>query len=203
VTLDSPEQTAVLCVECQQGVLGADAELPVPGQDTGGLISRIERLLAAARTVKVPVVHATFEGHLGGRPTGTAPLWQEMGRRSGHWAPGHPGTEVLPELLRSDDVVLPRHHGLAPTTETELMPVLRSWGVRTVVLTGVSVNVTIPLAAGELAHHGFGVLVPTDAVGGSPPDYAEQALRHTVALLATLTTVDELEAAWAAHPRAG
>jgi nicotinamidase-related amidase len=198
VSLGRPEQTAVLCVECQQGVLGTDAELPVPGQDIGGLVTRIERLLDAARAVKVPVVHATFEGHLGGRPTGTAPLWLEQGRRSGHWAPGHPGTEVLPELLRSDDVLLPRHHGLAPTTETELMPVLRGWDVRTVVLAGVSVNVTIPLTAGELAHHGFSVLVPVDAVGGSPPDYAEQVLRHTVALLATLTTVDELAAAWAA-----
>lgn len=195
--LGTPEHTCVVCVECQQGVLGADSVLPVLRDDAGALLGRIALLLTGARAAGVAVMHATYEGHLGGRPTGTAPLWRSLGRRTASWAPGHPGTEVLPELLRPDDVVLPRHHGLCPTKESELMPVLRGWGVRTVVLVGVSVNVAIPLTAGDLSHQGFQVVVPTDAVSGTPAEYTGLALRHTIAMLATLTSTDDLLKHWA------
>ena len=37
---------------------------------------------------------------------------------------------------------------------------------------------------------------PTDAVGGTPADYVPKALRHTLSMLATLTSVDDLLAHW-------
>lgn len=196
--LGAPERTAVLCVECQRGVLGPDSVLPVLRNDAAPLIGRLDRLLRAARSAKMPIVHATFEGHLGGRPTGTAPLWRTLDERTAGWAPGHPSTEVLPELSDPGDLVLPRHHGLWPTRGSELIPLLHGFGVHTVVLTGVSVNVALPLTAADLAQEGFGVLVPKDAVAGTPADYAEHALRHTMAMLARLTTVDALIEHWAA-----
>nr|WP_232292104.1 isochorismatase family protein [Frankia sp. QA3] len=63
---------------------------------------------------------------------------------------------------------MPRRHGLSPTWRTELLPVLRCRGVRTIVLAGVSVNVALLLAAGETVQEGFGVVVPRDAVAGTP-----------------------------------
>jgi nicotinamidase-related amidase len=190
------ERTAVLCIECQRGVIGADSVLPVLRDDATPLIARLDRLLRAARSAKLPIVHATFEGHLGGRPTGTAPLWRTLDERTAGWAPGHPATEVLPELSDPGDLVLPRHHGLWPTSGSELIPLLRGFGVNTVVLTGVSVNVALPLTAADLGQAGFEVLVPRDAVAGTPVEYAEQALRHTMAMLARLTTVDALIECW-------
>jgi nicotinamidase-related amidase len=191
------ERTAVLCIECQRGVIGADSVLPVLRDDATPLIAQLDRLLRAARSAKLPIVHATFEGHLGGRPTGTAPLWRTLDERTEDWAPGHPATEVLPELSDPGDLVLPRHHGLWPTSGSELIPLLRGFGVNTVVLTGVSVNVALPLTAADLGQAGFEVLVPRDAVAGTPAEYAEQALRHTMAMLARLTTVDALIECWA------
>jgi nicotinamidase-related amidase len=195
--LGDPRHTAVVCVECQRGVLGPDSVLPVLRDDTGPLLAGLGRLLAGARASEATVVHATYEGGLGGsNPTGTAPLWRTLAPRTAHFAPGHPDTRVLPELLGEGDLVIPRHHGLCPTKGSELMPVLRGRGVRTVVLTGVSVNLALPLAAGDLVHEDFAVVIPTDAVGGTPPDYARLALRHTLAMLATLTSVDDLLAHW-------
>jgi nicotinamidase-related amidase len=190
------EPTAVLCIECQSGVLGAESVLPALRDDATPLIAGLERLLRAARSAKSPIVHATFEGHLGGRPTGTAPLWRALYERTKDWAPGHPATEVLPELSDPGDLVLPRHHGLWPTRDSELIPLLHGFGVTTVVLTGVSVNLALPLTAADLAQAGFEVVVPTDAVAGTPAEYAEQALRHTIAMLARLTTVDALVEKW-------
>jgi nicotinamidase-related amidase len=194
----TPATTAVVCVECQQGVLGPDSALPGLSSDSAGMLPAVERLVRCARAAGVPVVHATFEGRLGAVDPGTAPLWRTLGSRTAHWAPGDPATQVLPQLLDPDDLVLPRHHGLSPTWGTELLPVLRARGVRTIVFAGVSLNVALPLAVGETAHEGFRVVVPADAVAGTPAEYGHQVLRNTISMLATVTTVDALAAAWSA-----
>ena len=49
----------------------------------------------------------------------------------------------------------------------------------------------------ELLNHGYQVVLPRDAVCGIPADYADAVVDHTLALLATVTTVDDLTAAWA------
>ncbi|HEV7854327.1 MAG TPA: isochorismatase family protein [Mycobacterium sp.] len=189
--------TAVVCVECQNGVLGPDSVLPALAADSAGLVANLRRLLDGARERGVRVVHATYEGSLGGDPTGTARLWRALGPATAAWAPGRVETQVLPELLAPTDMVLPRHHGLFPTLDTELLPVLKGLGVRTVVLTGVSLNLALPTTAGHTTQAGFRLVVPRDAVGGTPMDYANGVLDNTIAVLGRITTVDELVAEWA------
>jgi nicotinamidase-related amidase len=189
--------TAVVCVECQNGVLGPDSVLPALAADSAGLVANLRRLLDGARERGVRVVHATYEGSLGGEPTGTARLWRALGPATAAWAPGRVETQVLPELLAPTDMVLPRHHGLFPTLDTELLPVLKGLGVRTVVLTGVSLNLALPTTAGHTTQAGFRLVVPRDAVGGTPTDYANGVLDNTIAVLGRITTVDELVAEWA------
>jgi nicotinamidase-related amidase len=188
---------AVVCVECQNGVLGPESVLPVLAADSGGLIAALRRLLEAARERGVRVVHATYEGTLGGDPTGTARLWRALGPATAGWAPGSAETRVVPELLAPTDLVLPRHHGLFPTLDSELLPVLKGLGVRTIVLAGVSLNLAVPITAGHATQAGFHLVVPRDAVGGTPVEYANQVLDNTIAVLGRLTTVDDLVAEWA------
>jgi nicotinamidase-related amidase len=190
---------AVLCVECQNGVLGPDSVLPALAADTAGLIASLRRLLDAARRRGVRVVHATYEGTLSGVPTGTARLWRALGPATVEWAPGTAETQVVPELLAPTDLILPRHHGLFPTLDTELLPVLKGLGVRTIVLTGVSLNLALPHTAGHATQAGFRLVVPRDAVGGTPADYANQVLDNSIAVLGRITTVDELIAEWDTH----
>ena len=190
-----PATTAVVVVECQRGVIGDLSMLPGLARDTGGIVPVIARLLDAARTAGVTVAHATFEGSLGALSRGTAPLWRAT-KASDEWSAGHPATEVLPELLGEDDLVLPRHHGLSPTWKTELLPVLRNRGVTTLVLTGVSLNVALMLTAAEAEAEGFTVVVPRDAVAGTPREYGEQVLQNTLSMLARITTADDLVAGW-------
>jgi nicotinamidase-related amidase len=191
-----PNTTAVVCVECQNGVLGPDSVLPALAADSSELVSSVGRLLNSARQFGVRVVHATYEGNLGGQPTGTARIWRALGPATAEWAPGRASTAVLPELLASTDVVLPRHHGLFPTLDSELLPVLKGWDVRTVVLAGVSLNLAITHTAGHVTQAGFNLVVPRDAVGGTPQEYAKQVLDNTIAVLGRLTTVDQLIGEW-------
>jgi nicotinamidase-related amidase len=191
-----PGSTAVVCIECQNGVLGADSVLPVLAADSSELVSSIRQLLGAARHFGAHVVHATYSGAFGGRPTGTARLWRVLGPATAHWTPGSTPTAVLPELLAPTDLVLPRHHGLFPTLDSELLPVLKGLGVTSIVLAGVSLNLAITYTAGHATQVGFDVIVPRDAVGGTPKDYAEQVLDNTIAVLGRLTTVDQLISEW-------
>jgi nicotinamidase-related amidase len=191
---EDPSTVAVLCVECQNGVLGSDSVLPALADDCGDLVANIGRLLDAARAAGVHVVHATYEGALGTQPVGTARIWRALAPATADWRAGSTATQVIPELLAPTDLVLARHHGLFPTVDSELLAVLRGMGVKTVVLTGVSLNLALPHTAGSLTQAGFQVVVPRDAVGGTPASYAEQVLTHTMALLGKITTVHELVA---------
>lgn len=191
-----PETTAVICVECQNGVLGPESVLPALAADSAELVSSVGRLLDSARRFGARVVHATYEGNLGGRPTGTARIWRALGPATAQWAPGSASTTVLPELLAPTDLVLARHHGLFPTLDSELLPVLKGFGVSTIVLAGVSLNLAITHTAGHLTQAGFDLVVPRDAVGGTPREYAKQVLDNTIAVLGRLTTIDELIGEW-------
>jgi nicotinamidase-related amidase len=192
----NPDTTAVVCVECQNGVLGPDSVLPALAADSADLLNNVRRLLDAARAFGARVVHPTYEGNLGGHPTGTARLWRVLGPATAHWRPGSPEAAVVAELLAPSDLVLPRHHGLFPTLDSELLPVLHGFGVETVVLVGVSLNLAITHTAGHLTQAGFELVVPRDAVGGTPASYAEQVLNNTIAVLGRLTTVDQLIGEW-------
>lgn len=196
---ESPElaTVAVLCVECQNGVLGPDSVLPALAADSADLITALGPLLDAARAHGVRVVHATYEGVLGGEHPGTARLWRALGPATANWAPGTTETQVVPELLAPTDLIVPRHHGLFPTLDSELLPVLKGLGVRTVVLTGVSLNLALPTTAGHITQAGFHLVVPRDAVAGTPAEYGNQVLDNTIAVLGRITTIDELIAEWA------
>jgi nicotinamidase-related amidase len=199
LTPDDPSAVAVVCVECQNGVLGPASVLPQLAADSGDLVTNLRRLLDAARSARIRVVHATYEGVLGGRHAGTARIWRALGPATAEWAPGTEATGVLPELLSATDLVLPRHHGLFPTLGSELLPVLDNLGIRSVVLTGVSLNLALPHTAGHTTQAGFDLVVPRDAVGGTPAAYGEQVLANTIALLGRITTVDELITEWSSR----
>jgi nicotinamidase-related amidase len=198
----NPDATAVVCVECQNGVLGAESVLPALAADSSEMVTNVGRLLDAARQFGVRVVHATYEGSPGGQPTGTARLWQALGPATANWRPGAVETAVVPELLGEGDLVLPRHHGLFPSMDSELFPVLKGLGVTTIVLVGVSLNLAITHTAGHATQAGFDLVVPRDAVGGTPVEYATQVLDNTIAVLGRLTTVDKLIGEWNATPPA-
>ena len=44
---------------------------------------------------------------------------------------------------------------------------------------------------------GYQFVMPTDAVAGVPPEYAEAVIANTLALVATLTTTEAVLDAWA------
>ena len=98
--------------------------------------------------------------------------------------------------MQPSDITVPRMHGMTPFTGTELDAVIRNLGVRTVVLTGVSVNLGIMGAALSALDLGYQVVVVRDGVVGLPKEYADAVIEHSLSMIATIVTADELIAAW-------
>jgi nicotinamidase-related amidase len=197
VTLD-PATTALVVVECQNGVVGQGSALPALADAAAAILPVIGRVAQAARKARAPVLHLTFVPAYGGLSmNGNTPLQHGIAGATSGWTADGLGTQVVDEIgVEPGDLVLPRHSGMSPTHSTELFALLRNLGVRTVVLAGVSLNVAIPSAAIELADEGFSVVIARDTVAGTPAEHADSVLRYTLRFLATITTADEVIAAW-------
>jgi nicotinamidase-related amidase len=198
--LVSPTHTAVLTMEVQRAVIGDLSFIPELAQaaEHTGVIPNIARLLAAARPLGIPVIHclAAFRADRAGTVVNCA-LIGSMLRNPEHMLTGSPAAELVPELgPEPSDLVSTRFHGISPFIGTSLDPWLRNLGIRTVVATGVSVNLGVLGLAMEAVNFGYRVVVPRDTVAGVPADYADALLANTFPMISTLTTTDDLLNAW-------
>lgn len=193
-----PTTTAVVTMELQRSVAGDLAALPILVEQIQPTFPATRRLLAGARAVGVPVVH-----NIAGPPSvpGAPPNYPlaaalaKRGRPDAERVAG--GDEVVPEIGPSDtDLRVVRGHGLSPFTGTELDAVLRRLGARTLVVAGVSLNIGIIGMSIEAVGLGYKVAVATDAVAGTPPEYAQAVLDNTLRLVTSLVTVDDVLGAW-------
>ena len=198
----APGRSAVLTMEIQRGVVGDLTAFPqlAEAADRAGVVPNTGRVLRAARSLGVPVIHCTaeFRADRAGS-TVNCQLIAAMVRNPDHLLVGTPPTELCDGLgPEPSDLVCARLHGVSPFSGTSLDTWLRSLGVDTVVATGVSVNLGVLGLAIEACNLGYQVVVPRDTVAGIPADYADAVLDNTFPLIATLTTTDELLAAWGA-----
>ena len=200
-----PETTAVLTMELQNGVVGAGALMKalVDEVDRVGVRATAGRLCEAARVRGIQVVHCVAENRADGRgaadnckvfamnnrlrrETGSTPIDQ-----------GTEGANLVAELGPDDrDIVVARIHGLTPFTQTSLDQILRNMSIRTLVVTGVSVNLGIFGTVMSAVDLGYNVIIVRDGVCGVPREYAEAVLENSLSLLATIASADDVIAAW-------
>jgi len=197
-SLVRPDTCAVVTSEIQGGVVGERSALPELASAAGPMVSAAARLCVAARAGGVAVVHCTATQRTDLRGANTnARLFAGVRKSPVRFGPGSAEASVVPALgPEPSDIVMTRLHGLSPMAGTGLDPVLRNLGVTCIVVTGVSVNVAVTNLVMDAVNLGYQVVVPRDAVCGIPAAYADSVLDNTISLLASMTTVDELEAAW-------
>ncbi|MGW3177396.1 cysteine hydrolase [Streptomyces sp. NPDC001153] len=191
-----PVSTVLLTVECQQGVVGPDSALPELAREarSSGALRNVARLVAAAHETGVQVVHALAERRPDGRGSSrNARLFRAAERLPVQQLSGTTAVRVAPPIeVTEEDFVVRRLHGLSPIHGTDVDALLRNLGCRTLVVTGVSANVAIPNAVFDAVNLGYTAVVPADAVAGVPADYTPAMIRHTLALVATVSTTDEV-----------
>lgn len=196
----APGQSALLLMECQEGVIGGGAHLGALAEAVArhGTVAQIARVLAAARRRRVPVFHCLMAQRADRSGSTANCRLLALGRKGpATLLPGTPSQAPVAALAPADgEWVVNRYHGLTPFHATELDQLLRNLGVRTVVATGVSVNVGIFGLTLEAVNAGYQVIIPREAVTGTPDDYVDAVLQHTLGLLATITSVADVERIW-------
>ncbi|PBC65340.1 isochorismatase [Streptomyces sp. Tue6028] len=191
-----PATTVLLTVECQQGVVGQDSALPELAKEarSSGALVNVARLVAAAHESGMQVVHAVAERRPDGRGANhNARLFRAAARLPVQQLTGTTAVRIAsPIVVAEEDLVVRRLHGLSPLAGTDVDPLLRNLGCRTLVVTGVSANVAIPNAVFDAVNLGYTAVVPADAIAGVPSDYTPAMIRNTLALVATIATTDDV-----------
>jgi nicotinamidase-related amidase len=190
----------VLLVDLQRALMGdlSSDQLVKPTFDARGVLSNVERLVKAGRASGARIVHCTaeFRADLAGSAR-NCPLLAAALKDSSRLLRGSAGAEVIPELgPEPADLVVPRLHGLTAFSGTELDVLLRNLHIRTVLVAGVSVNIGVTGSVIEAVNLGYQVVVATDTVAGYPADYADSVVKHSLGLLATMTTTGDILTRW-------
>jgi nicotinamidase-related amidase len=194
-----PAHTAIITSEVQNGVVGTPSALPALADAAAReMLPNLRELLPVARSAGVQVVHCTAYRRSDAKGANhNARLFAGVRKSGVGLLPGTTAVELVADLgPEPEDVVLTRTHGLNPMGGTDLDPVLRNLGIRTIVPTGVSVNVAITNLVMDAVNLGYDVVLPRDAVAGLPQEYADAVIDNTLALLATVVTTADLLAAW-------
>ncbi|MET9364203.1 isochorismatase family protein [Streptomyces sp. NPDC006632] len=191
-----PASTVLMTVECQQGVVGKDSALPELAAQAreSGALHNVARLVTGAHRAGVQVLHAVAERRPDGRGANrNARLFRAAERLPVQQHSGSRAVRVAePIEVTDEDFVVRRLHGLSPVSGTDVDALLRNLGCRTLIVTGVSANVAIPNAVFDAVNLGYTAVVAADAIAGVPADYIPAMVRHTLALVATVATTDDI-----------
>ena len=159
-------KTAVLVIDMQQGL----CQGPGAAFDTAGTIQRINIVTAKARAAGAPVIFVQHESDS-----------RYLARDSEEWA------------LASDLVVDARDLKIRKTTpdsflRTDLEPLLRSMGVRTVVICGMHTEFCVDTTTRRALALGFPVTLVSDAhtSAGNSAITAPQVIAHHNATLTNI-----------------
>ncbi|MEU6119366.1 cysteine hydrolase [Streptomyces sp. NPDC047117] len=195
-----PATTALLTVECQNGVVGPESALPelAEAARTTGALAQVARLTDAAHEAGVQVLHAVAERRPDGRGAShNARLFHAAGRLPVQQITGSDAVRIAdPVPVAEEDLIVRRLHGLSPIAGTDVDALLRNLGVRNIVVVGVSANVAIPNAVFDAVNLGYTAVVPADAIAGVPAEYTPAMVRNTLALVATVTSTDAVLTCW-------
>jgi len=195
----TPEHTALVMNECQLGVIGERSSLPELARSAQqGMVPKLAVLTAAARRVGATVVHGVAARRPDGKGANTnARLFGYAARAPVQLTPGTEAVEVVPEIgVEEGDLVSTRLHGLSPWQGTELDSLLRNLGIRTVISTGVSINVAVMNLTFDAVNAGYQVVIPRDCVASAPAEYAEAVFENTLGMVATLVESEQILELW-------
>jgi len=197
-----PKTTAVVSIDMHRGHLDPSvATLPLPAESCRRVIRAARELFEALRSRGVPVVHVVTS-YRDPAESLSNPFWKAIAEdpamkrsaASRHNMAGSPGTQVIPELLDSRDVIVDRKKRYDCFQGTDLDFVLqRKLGARTLVLTGVNTNSCVLCTAFEANARDYGVVVAADCVDTMDgPEMHEYALRNMAITVAWVLPNDEL-----------
>lgn len=170
------QRPALLMIDFMQGYTTPGAPLFAPGVVEA--VSESVALLAAAREVRIPVIHTQIRYHPqhqrdGGIWVKKAPVMRDM-------VEGHPLAAFCPQVLPVDDEVVITKQYASAFFGTALASLLVSEGIDTLLIAGCSTSGCVRATAVDALQYGFRSMVVRECVGD----------RHTAPHEANLFDID-------------
>jgi ureidoacrylate peracid hydrolase len=199
------DHAALLIVDVQNDFCADGGAMQREGRDLGlvqAMVPRLARFLAAARSARVPVVwirnvyNHTPNWYL-------SEVWLEQATRrrrglyvdrpvcqAGEWNGDF--YQVRPE---PEDVIVTKHrYGAFESTDLDV--VLRSRGIRTVIMTGVATNVCVETTARQAFLKDYYVVFTSDCTATYSQAEHDAALANIDNFFGQVATADEIVACW-------
>ncbi|TSD46226.1 cysteine hydrolase [Rhodococcus sp. KBS0724] len=195
-----PATTAVVLIEYQndfttEGGVLHDAVAPV--MESTGLLANTTTLVEAARAAGVTVMHAPITFAEGYNEITSHPYGILKGVVDGKaFVKGTWGAAIVDELTPQDgDILVEGKRGLDTFASTNLDFILRSKGIRTIILGGFLTNCCVESTMRTGYENGYRVITLTDCVAGTSVAEHENAITYDYPMFShPVTSKDVLEA---------